>query len=227
MRARLSPLAALIALLVALLPSASWAQSLTLWHAYRDDERAALDQIIDAYRRAHPGVTVDVLAVPFDAYASKLESAIPHGHGPDVFIDAHERLASYVSRGLVAPMATGDLAPLAARFAERFDAASVRAFTLRGTLYALPLSIKCAALYVNPALTHGEIPTTLEAIEAMRPGLPEGTFPLVYEAQNAYLHAPLAHAYGSALLDDQGHYAFFGAGAERSRSEEPRLNSSH
>ncbi len=87
MRARISPFAALIALLVALLPSASWAQSLTLWHAYRDDERAALEQIIDGYRRAHTGVTVDVLAVPFDAYASKLESAIPHGHGPDVFID--------------------------------------------------------------------------------------------------------------------------------------------
>ncbi len=208
--------AALLALLVALLPASAWAQTLTLWHAYRDDERAALEHVVDDYRRAHPGVTVDVLAVPFDAYASKLESAIPHGHGPDVFIDAHERLASYVSRGLVAPIGTGDLAPLAARFAERFDAASVRAFTLRGALYGLPLSIKCAALYVNPSLTGGAIPATLEAIEALRSQLPEGTFPLVYEAQNAYLHAPLAHAYGSALLDDQGHYAFVGPAAERS-----------
>ncbi len=204
--------AVLLALLVALLPARAWAQTLTLWHAYRDDERAALEHVVDDYRRAHPGVTIDVLAVPFDAYASKLESAIPHGHGPDVFIDAHERLASYVSRGLVAPVASAEAASLT----PRFDAASVRAFTLRGALYGLPLSIKCAALYVNPSLTGGAIPATLEAIEALRAQLPEGTFPLVYEAQNAYLHAPLAHAYGSALLDDQGHYAFVGSAAERS-----------
>ncbi len=202
----------LVALLVALLPARAWAQSLVLWHAYRDDERAALEQVLDAYRRAHPGAAVEALAVPFDAYASKLESAIPHGHGPDVFIDAHERLASFRARGLVAPVASGDLS----RFAARFDAASLRAFTLLGDLYALPLSIKCAALYVNPALTGGEIPATLEAIEALRPRLPDGTFPLVYEAQNAYLHAALAHAYGSGLLDDQGRYAFVGEAAERS-----------
>ena len=82
MRARLSPLAALIALLVALLPSASWAQSLTLWHAYRDDERAALDQIIDAYRRAHPGVTVDEV-VEATGFELQVPDDVPTSRGPE------------------------------------------------------------------------------------------------------------------------------------------------
>ena len=94
-----APLLALVlALAAALAPVAAWAQTVVLWHAYRDDERAALDRLLDQYRRAHPGASLDVLAVPFDAYASKLESAIPHGHGPDVFIDAHERVASRLSQ---------------------------------------------------------------------------------------------------------------------------------
>jgi arabinogalactan oligomer/maltooligosaccharide transport system permease protein len=212
-------LTALLALAGVLAPVTAMGQSLVLWHAYRDDERAALEQVVDAYRRAHPGATVEMLAVPFDAYASKLESAIPHGHGPDVFIDAHERVASFQSRRLIAPIATGDLGP----FTAQYDGASLRAFTLDGALYALPMSIKCAALYVNPALTHGVVPATLEAIEALRGELPSDAYPLVYEAQNAYFHAPFAHAYGSGLLDDRGRYAFVGDGAERSVTHVRRL----
>lgn len=212
-----APLLALVlALAAALAPAVSWAQTVVLWHAYRDDERAALDRLLDQYRRAHPGVTLDVLAVPFDAYASKLESAIPHGHGPDVFIDAHERVASYRARRLLAPI------PDAERFAERFDPASSRAFTLDGALYGLALSIKCAALYVNPALLP-ETPTSLEALEALRATLPAGAFPLVYEAQNVYFHAPLLHAYGGELLDARGRYAFTGPAAERSVAHARRL----
>ena len=34
---------------------------------------------------------------------------MPHGHGPDVFIDAHERLGDYRARGIVGP--AGDALP--------------------------------------------------------------------------------------------------------------------
>ena len=193
-------------------PSAS-AQHLTLWHAYRGAEQTALDQVLDAWRRAHPAATLDVLAVPFEAYASKLESAIPHDHGPDVFVDAHERLASYRSLGLVTPVAAATDAAVTARF----DDTAVRALTAAGQLYAFPLSVKCVALFYNPALwTDPAPPATLEAIEALRPRLPAGTYPLVYESQGAYFHAPLLHAYGGAMLDDAGRYAFVGPAAERS-----------
>lgn len=212
---------ALFAMLLA--STVASAQSLTVWHAWRSDEQRSLDEIVERYRRAHPGVTVEVLAVPYDAYAAKLESAIPHGHGPDVFIDAHERIASFRSRGLIAPVARQGSPELTDALA-RFDTTSVEALRLNGDLYGLPLSVKCVALYVNPAVVPaGARLDTLEAIEALRARLPTGTYPLVYEAQSAYLHAAFAHAYGSALLDDQGHYAFVGTGAERSVARVMRM----
>lgn len=196
-------------------PAAS-AQHLTLWHAYRGTEQAALDRVLDDWRRAHPAATLDVLAVPFEAYASKLESAIPHGHGPDVFLDAHERLASYRALGLVAPVARG-ADPAFAPLAARFDDTAVRALSAGGDLYAFPLSVKCVALFLNPALwTSPSPPATLDALAALRPGLPAGTYPLVYESTGAYFHAPLLHAYGGELLDAAGRYAFVGPAAERS-----------
>jgi len=172
--------------------------------------------VLDDWRRAHPAATLDVLAVPFEAYASKLESAIPHGHGPDVFLDAHERLASYRSLGLVIPVARSS-DPAFPLTAARFDDTAVRALTAAGDLYAFPLSVKCVALFINPALwPSAEAPASLESIEALRPRLPAETYPLVYESTGAYFHAPLLHAYGGAMLDDAGRYAFVGPAAERS-----------
>ncbi|MEZ4411027.1 MAG: extracellular solute-binding protein [Polyangiales bacterium] len=168
-----------LALLVALLawPSSATAQRLRLWHAMRGDEQAALERLLRAWREAHPGSVVEVLAVPYDAYASKLESAIPRGHGPDVFIDAHERLASYQSRGLIAPVPEADDAMA------DYEPTAVKALTYDGRVWAWPLSIKCVALYVNTRLVPGDPPATLEAIEAMRATLPRGVYPRVRVAE--------------------------------------------
>ena len=90
-----------LALLGALLvPSLASAQPLQLWHAYGGAEEEALRQSVRAYEEA-TGHDVELLAVAFGAYAAKLQSAIPTGRGPDVFIDAHERLATYVQAGLI------------------------------------------------------------------------------------------------------------------------------
>jgi arabinogalactan oligomer/maltooligosaccharide transport system permease protein len=225
LRPRLA-LAALLAFLVVLLrgpvpatPPAAQAQAqagarVVVWHAYRGDELAALTEVIRLAERELPGLRVDTLAVPFDAYASKLESAIPHGHGPDVFIDAHERLPSYLARGLVAPL--GDALAPAADAPPGWEPLAVEALSREGQPYAFPLAVKCLALYVNPALTP-DAPATLEQIEALRGRLPRDIYPLVYYAQNAYFHAPLAHAYGSGLLDVRtGEYTFVGDAAARS-----------
>ncbi len=182
-----------------------------VWHAYRGEEQAALMLVIDAARRAEPDLVIETLAVPFDAYASKLESAIPHGHGPDVFIDAHERLASYIDRALVAPIDEAVTAEGGA-----FEPIALTAVQRGGHVFAFPLSVKCVALYINTGLLD-HVPGTLEEIESLRARLPAGTYPLVYYAQNAYFHAPLAHAYGASLIDvNTGAYGFTGRPARGS-----------
>lgn len=197
--------------LVLLAPAEALAQRVVLWHAYRGDEQRALEQAVELWREGRPRARVEVLAMPFESYASKLEAAIPHGNGPDLFIDAHERVTSYRSRGLVAPIAAEP------GYAASFDETARRAFSADGRLWGVALSVKCVALYVNPALLPpGFVIRSLGDLEALRARLPRGTYPLVYEAQSAYLHAAFAHAFGSGLLDAEGRYLFVGAGAERS-----------
>jgi len=191
MRRALAILLSLVALFAA--RDAAAEPALVVWHAYREAEEKALDDLLARFRAEHPGVVVESLAIPFEAYASKLEAAIPHGHGPDVFIDAHERLGDYRDRGLVAPLD----ASLVDRAA--FDDAALAAVSLDGKQYALPLALKCLALYLK-----GSTPAP-SSLDKLLEG--SGTR-LAYEASGAYTHAPLLHAFGGKILDESGRYAF-------------------
>ena len=194
-------------------------RTVRVWHAYDEAEARALGEVVRAYERTPAGQQfhVETLHVAFGAYAAKLESAIPTGEGPDVFIDAHERIATYVERRMVQPF--GVLSP---RERFDFDVTHLEALSVAGTVYGLPLALKCGALYVNDALLH-EDPTTLEGLEALRTRLPRGTYPLVFEAESAYWDAGILHAYGGRLLDANGRYAFFGPPAERTLTHLRRL----
>jgi arabinogalactan oligomer/maltooligosaccharide transport system permease protein len=179
-------------------------ETLVLWHAYGESEERGLRAAVDAYRALHPEVRVDVVPSPFAAYATKLRQAIPAGNGPDLFIDAHDRLPSYVESGLCDPLTDAPIEEAALR----------EALTLNGATYGVPLQWKSVALFVNDSLAAGRDLSTLEAIEAARPALADGTYALAWEAGNAYASAALFHAYDAELLDAEGHYALEGPHAE-------------
>ena len=182
-----------------------------LWHAYRGEEQKALEEIVASF----DGGPVELLALPHDAFAAKLQSAVPLGAGPDLFIDAHERLGDYRARSVVAP--AGD-----ALEREAFTAEALAAVELGGEPYGVPLSLKCPSLYINNDLAPDD-PPDVEAIAELK--LPKGVSPLAYEAESAYYHAAILHAFGGSLLvagppDARGRptdaFGFVGESAEQS-----------
>jgi len=200
----LASLAALTSAAAISTTHAQHGETLVVWHAYGESEARGLHAAIDAYRADHPGVAIDVVGSPFGAYATKLRQAIPAGNGPDLFIDAHDRLPSYVESGLLESID----APIE-------DPALCAALTLDDRTYGVPMQWKSLALFINDELANGVELATLEDIEAQRDRLPRGTFAMAWEVSNAYAAAPLFHAYGAELLDAEGHYALEGEAAER------------
>jgi arabinogalactan oligomer/maltooligosaccharide transport system permease protein len=217
------PLLFVVALLT-LAPGCAEPPSVVVWHAYRGDEERTLVRLAREYERS-TGVRIELLSVPWEAYSAKLDAAVPHAHGPDVFIEAHERLGFYRKDAVVAP--AGDALP-DAEVAD-YDAIAVRALTEDGARWGVPLATKCVALYVNDDLlarAHPEekqaltgpswAPPSLEAIAALRASLPESAYPLVYEAQAPYYHAAVLSAFGGRMLADDGTFGFVGPNAARS-----------
>lgn len=207
-RARTREALALLALLCVLVPLRARADELRLWHAYRDDEAAALVAIVEAFTQ-QTGHKVELLAVAHESFGSKLAATVPRGQGPDVFIDSHERLGDFRLRGVVGP-ADGAIDDRAV-----FSPPALAALTQDGVVWGVPLTAKSVALFVNTRLV-GHVPETLEGIAALQPDLPPGVFALAYEAQSAYGHMPLLHAFGGRMLTDDQRFGMIGAGAEAS-----------
>lgn len=193
-------LPALLAASVAL-PAAAQ-KEVVVWHAYRAEEKAALEKIAAAYNQANAakGVKVSTLAVPYDAFADKITAAVPRGKGPDVFIYAQDRLGGWIEAGnTVEPIDFFlDKATTA-----RFIPTTMEAMTYRGTVYGLPLNYKVVTLIYNKKLVPAPPKTSKELVAVARK-LTEakaGRFGLAYSYSDFYYHAALMNAFGGRVFD--------------------------
>jgi len=223
--------AALICVFGALSSRSAQAETLTLWHAYRAAEQEALTKVIADFEATYPGDKIRTLAVPYDAFASKLGSAIPRGNGPDVFIYAHERIGGWAEAQVIDSVDLSTL-PLDAN---NFLKPTRDALVYQGKSYGVPLAFKSVALFYNRALVPTPPDTSDEMIALARRvsfrtqpassdvgGVPrfegaqaeeekrEGSegggerFGLAWPSDEFYFHAPWLFGFGGKLFDEQG-----------------------
>ena len=193
-----------VALVFVFIVHPTFAGPIRLWHSQRGDEEKALEEIISRFKDS----PVELLAVPSDAFKSKVTSAVQFGEGPDLFIDAHNRIGDYVSRNVVAPV--GDALETQAFVGPPLDAVLVG-----DKPYGIPLSQKSVALYINTDLV-SSVPVDFESIGDLRGKLPPTVFPLAYEASGLYVHAAVLHAFGGKILKPGDEFGIVGPEAEKS-----------
>ncbi len=152
-----------------------------LWHSYRADEANALEGLADRFNRTQDEYRLELLSIPYDAIAAKVSAAIPRGHGPDLFIFAHERLGGWAEAGLLAPVELP---------ADRFLPGTAEAFLWKGRQLGAPLAFKTVALFYNRQLV-SKPPATTDELVAMGAGLSsaaDGRFALAYQSGDFYYH---------------------------------------
>ncbi|NMB73756.1 MAG: extracellular solute-binding protein [Myxococcales bacterium] len=177
-----------------------------LWHSYRERERAALEKTIRDFAAENPRIRVKATFVPYDAYLDKITASIPRGHGPDVFIVAHDRIGGWADAALIAPL-TAYLPP---GLLDRFFKKTIDPLTYRRQLFGLPTSFKSTALFYNRALVPEPPRTTAEMIalaESFRGKLDkngEPVYGLVYEHSSTYFHAAWLFGFKGQLFNSRG-----------------------
>ena len=176
------------------------AAEIVVWHAYRAEEKAALEKVVAAYNQSHPAHKVTTLAVPYDAFADKISAAVPRGKGPDLFIYAQDRLGGWIEAGnTVEPV---DFYLDDATKA-RFIPSTMEAMTYRGSVYGLPLNYKVITLIYNKKLvkTPPRNSTELVALAKKLTDKSGGRFGLAYSYGDFYYHACLMNAFGGRVFD--------------------------
>jgi arabinogalactan oligomer/maltooligosaccharide transport system substrate-binding protein len=170
-----------------------------LWHAYGGPERAALEAVAAAWNREHPEAPLTLVAVPYDAFADKITSAVPGGNGPDLFVYSHDRIGDWAAAGIVEPLEYWVDDPLADRYA--FDAIAAMAY--RGSLWGLPLATKSLALYYRTDRVATPPATTADLFAAAAAGA-TGGYPLAYVNPDLYSHAAWLHGFGGQVMTGDG-----------------------
>jgi arabinogalactan oligomer/maltooligosaccharide transport system permease protein len=174
-----------------------------LWHAYRADEAAALDEIVADVNARERDVRIKVLAVPYDAYLDKITAAIPRGRGPDLFIAAHDRIGDWAEASTIQPV--DDVVDT--QTASALVPGLLPAMLYKEHVYGIPLAFKSVALWRNTRRVP-DAPATLDALVAeaqqqTKTG-EQSVYGLLYENRDLYYHAPLMFGFGGRLFGDDG-----------------------
>ncbi|HSQ59126.1 MAG TPA: extracellular solute-binding protein [Acidobacteriota bacterium] len=201
--ARAAGLAA--ALFLWLAPAAALAQKeIVVWHAYRGEEKAALEEVVARYNAANAskGVKVATLAVPYDAFADRITAAVPRGKGPDLFIYAQDRLGGWIEAGnTIEPVDFYLDQPTR----DRFLPTTLQAMTYQGNVYGLPLNFKVITMIYNKKLVTKPPTTSAELVATAKKltNAKAGRFGLAYSYSDFYYHAILMNGYGGGVFDAQ------------------------
>ena len=166
---RLKHLAAAAATILLGLGAASPSKAVEIeyWQYIFDTRVTAMDQLIERFEAANPGVTVRHQTFPYADYRTRVAAAIPAGQGPDVVQLFYGWLNDYIEAGLVQPLPTDAFPP------DRIEAdffPMVSAMKVDGAYVALPTAVRSLALFYNKNLIEraglSAPPTTLDELVA-------------------------------------------------------------
>ena len=121
---------------------------LVLWHSWAGADGDALAEILAAFQRDYPDVTVDTLFVAFPDLAQGYVDAVNGGSGPDLVLAPSAWLGDLVSVGVVQPL-DGLVAP---ELLASYWPGALEGMYANGQLYGLPTYFDTVSLFANTSL---------------------------------------------------------------------------
>ena len=189
-----------LAVLFALLGGCDRTQGTVLWHAYNGTEARALTLSAARWNTEHPDRPLELVGVPYAAFADKLTSAIPGGNGPDLFIYPQDRIGDWADSGVIEPIEFWVDEHRAVRFTDE----AVESMAYKGSLWGLPVAVKSMALYYRTDLVTTP-PATTDALIALAPEMAKRRgYAVAYANVDLYGHAPWLFGFGGRIVDDNG-----------------------
>jgi arabinogalactan oligomer/maltooligosaccharide transport system permease protein len=169
---------------------------IVVWHAYKGAEEAALAQAAGEWSAAH-GVPVRTVEVPWGAFDSKVETAVPRGNGPDLFVTGHANVVKWDQLGVLDVLATQ--APDVPLLPGALDVLHAD-----GGYVGWPLALKSPVLLYDPQQVTDPPETTDELLAQARALTGDGRYGIAYEAATAYYHAGWMHGFGASAYGADG-----------------------
>jgi arabinogalactan oligomer / maltooligosaccharide transport system substrate-binding protein len=181
--------------------AAALSGTITIWEAYGASgsaEKAAFDKIVANVKAANPGLTVNVLDVPFNQLFNKFETEAASGGGPDLYIAPNDSLPSEARAGLLKDLSSMADTLKAAPY--NISDTAIQADTVDGKLYAIPESMKAVALFYRT----DQLPTAPATTDDWKTNASKLGWVYGANGGGAYYAWGIYGAFGGKILDDSG-----------------------
>ncbi len=173
--------------------------TITLWHAWKETEIEALNEVIAAFQDENPEVQFDVLYVPHDDLRPKYETAAATGGGPTVLIGSADWGPAFYDAELVA-----DVSGMATtRFLRTINAAALGAVKYRGALIGLPQTIKGVVMFRNKEIV-ADAPATFDDLLAAAQAATQGDVVGAELEPGFFFSAAHLNGIGGKLMEPNG-----------------------
>ena len=180
-------------------PEKEVAGTVSLWHAWKEEEIEGLNEVIAAFQEKYPDVQFDVLYVPFDDLRGKFETAAATGGGPVVLIGAADWGPALYDAELVSDVTAFTTTPFLASINE----AAMGAVKYKGALVGLPQTIKGVVMYRNTDII-ADAPATYEDLVAAAQAATDGDIVGANLERGFFFSAAHLDGIGGMLMDKNG-----------------------
>ncbi|MFC3705505.1 extracellular solute-binding protein [Devosia honganensis] len=179
------------------------AQDITFW-SWRQEDRAAYEQFIEAFEAANPGINVKFEAFEAANYNTILSTALAGGTGPDVMmVRAYGGLENVAAAGYLEPISPENVPALADFAAPALAAESVRA---DGKVYAVPFASQTQLVIYNKEIFDAnglEEPQSWDELVAVSQALRDaGIIPFANGTATAWQNETVTFGLGSSLMGE-------------------------
>jgi arabinogalactan oligomer / maltooligosaccharide transport system substrate-binding protein len=181
--------------------AAALSGTITIWEAYGASgsaEKAAFDKIVGNVKTANPGLTVNVLDVPFNQLFNKFETEAASGGGPDLYIAPNDSLPKEARAGLLKDLSSMTDTLKGAPY--NISDTALTADTVDGKLYAIPESMKAVALFYRT----DQLPTAPASTDDWKTNASKLGWVYGANGGGAYYAWGIYGAFGGKILDDSG-----------------------
>ncbi len=174
--------------------------TITIWHSYRGEEKIALEKTVKIFNKTDKTFKVKLLAIPYDAFSSKLSNAIPNGNGPDGFIFAHEKTGSWSNEKIISSLPQNVVEQLK----KNLIFSTIKALKFKQKFWGIPIAFKNLALFYRSDRIKSPPKTVEEMISLAQKFSDEKNqkYGLAFQTGSLYFLAPFIYGFdGGFCLD--------------------------
>jgi ABC-type glycerol-3-phosphate transport system substrate-binding protein len=191
------------------------AATLTIWETYNDEEHPIFKEIVAEFESAHPGVTIDVVRLPFAGAEPKIQTALTTRTEPDIARVDVSFLAKLAYKNALLPLD----ARVPGDFLSDILPVALASCRYRGALWGLPDQTNGLCLFYNKDLFRKagldpERPprTWDELIEYGEKLTDEGEGVYGIGLSNSlWWSLPFFYTYGATFLSEDGKHCLLGS----------------